>query len=396
MPSGVVERIQAFNAGRDPKIVQRKYEKIAQDSFTFFRGTCHLFYEDWPSQTPLNQAPSTWICGDLHVENFGTYKGNNRLVYFDVNDFDEAALAPFTWEITRLATSVLVGEKSMGIESAEALALVIHLLDAYRDALLIGKALWVEPDVSSGLVQGLMDKVSTRKREDLLKKYAVNSANEFEVGDSENPAKHVLPLIPEQRKIAKALFDQFAMQEHPDDNIKLLDVAYRIAGTGSLGIPRYILLMQQEKKLRLLDVKQARPSSLIPHLSIAQPDWSSEAQRIVTVQSRLQAISPALLTPLILDGQSYVLRELQPSEDKVNFKEDDVSFKQQAGAIQSMAAIAAWDHLRSSGQQGSAIVDELIEFAQDSSWKSQVCDYARDYSQRVEGHWLEWKQTWQE
>jgi uncharacterized protein (DUF2252 family) len=163
-----------------------------------------------------------------------------------------------------------------------------------------------------------------------------------------------------------------------------------------LGIPRYILLMQQEKKLRLLDVKQARPSSLIPHLSIAQPDWSSEAQRIVTVQSRLQAISPALLTPLILDGQSYVLRELQPSEDKVNFKEDDVSFKQQAGAIQSMAAIAAWDHLRSSGQQGSAIVDELIEFAQDSSWKSQVCDYARDYSQRVEGHWLEWKQTWQE
>jgi uncharacterized protein (DUF2252 family) len=42
MPSGVVERIQNFNAGRDPKIVQRKYEKIAQDSFTFFRGTCHL------------------------------------------------------------------------------------------------------------------------------------------------------------------------------------------------------------------------------------------------------------------------------------------------------------------------------------------------------------------
>lgn len=397
MSSGAVERIHAFNAGRDPKIVRRKYAKIAQDSFTFFRGTCHLFYEDWPSQTPLNDAPPTWICGDLHIENFGTYKGNNRLVYFDVNDFDEAALAPCTWEITRLATSLLVGEQSMGIESAEALALVMHLLDAYQDALLVGKALWVEQDVASGLIRALMDKVSSRKREALLEKYAVNQEkNKFEVSNPDNPSKHVLPIDTEHRQIAQALFEQFVMQEHPDAEIKLLDVAYRIAGTGSLGIPRYILLVQQEKKLRLLDVKQSRTSSLIPYLPISQPEWSSEAQRIVTLQSRLQAISPALLTPLVVEGQSYVLRELQPSEDKVNFKDEGVSFKQQTAVIQSQAAIAAWEHLRGSGQQGSATVDALVEFAQESTWKAQVCDYARGYSQKVEEHWSEWRRAWRE
>ncbi|MFM6271696.1 MAG: DUF2252 family protein, partial [Dolichospermum sp.] len=75
------------------------------DPFYFFRGTCHLFYEDLSENSGMNLAPLTWICGDLHLENFGSYKGNNRLVYFDINDFDEAVIAPCTWEIVRFITS---------------------------------------------------------------------------------------------------------------------------------------------------------------------------------------------------------------------------------------------------------------------------------------------------
>lgn len=71
------ERIRAFNQGRDPRLVQMKYKAMRKDVFAFFRGTCHLFYEDWPASTPLDQAPTTWICGDLHMENLGSYKGDN-------------------------------------------------------------------------------------------------------------------------------------------------------------------------------------------------------------------------------------------------------------------------------------------------------------------------------
>ena len=104
----VAERIRRFNAGRDPERLRLKYKAMHKDPFAFLRGTCHLFYEDWPARSPLNDAPLAWICGDLHLENFGTFKGDNGLEYFDLNDFDEAILAPCTWDITRLVTDKIV------------------------------------------------------------------------------------------------------------------------------------------------------------------------------------------------------------------------------------------------------------------------------------------------
>ena len=104
----VVERIQQFNHNRKPELLTLKYQMMRQNAFAFLRGTCHLFYEDFPAHSPLNLAPPVWICGDLHLENFGSYKGNDRLVYFDINDFDEAVLAPCTWDLARFLTAILV------------------------------------------------------------------------------------------------------------------------------------------------------------------------------------------------------------------------------------------------------------------------------------------------
>ncbi|HEX3933041.1 MAG TPA: DUF2252 family protein, partial [Puia sp.] len=87
------DRLHAFNQGLLPEMVQLKYEAMAENAFRFFRGTCHLFYEDLAAAEPLSLSPLAWICGDLHIENFGSYKGDNKLVYFDLNDFDEALLA---------------------------------------------------------------------------------------------------------------------------------------------------------------------------------------------------------------------------------------------------------------------------------------------------------------
>ncbi len=72
----------------------------------FLRGTCHLFYERLPQQALLDDAPPVWICGDMHLENFGSYKADNRLVYFDNNDFDEAcSRGRNLYELVRLLTS---------------------------------------------------------------------------------------------------------------------------------------------------------------------------------------------------------------------------------------------------------------------------------------------------
>jgi len=140
----VLSRIVAHNAGREPERLRMKYAKMASDPFVFFRGSCHLFYGDWPDHDVLDEAPLAWISGDLHLENFGSYRGANRLVYFDITDFDEAALAPASWEVARCATSLLLAAADLRLDRTASERLVRAYLDAYADALTKGKALWVE------------------------------------------------------------------------------------------------------------------------------------------------------------------------------------------------------------------------------------------------------------
>src|SRR4051812_15499880 len=73
-------RLRKFNAGRDPERLRMKYRAMRSSAFAFLRGTCHLFYERLPQSRMLERAPAAWICGDFHLQNFGSYKGDNRLV----------------------------------------------------------------------------------------------------------------------------------------------------------------------------------------------------------------------------------------------------------------------------------------------------------------------------
>ena len=104
-----------------PSVLAMKYAKMAQNPFIFLRGACHLFYDALPDTPLFQEAPLAWCCGDLHFENFGSYKGDNRLVYFDINDYDEAALAPVTWDMVRLLTSIQCGADALNATQAEAL-----------------------------------------------------------------------------------------------------------------------------------------------------------------------------------------------------------------------------------------------------------------------------------
>ena len=135
-----VSQIQSFNAGRDPERLAMKYRAMRASPFAFLRGTCHLFYDRLPRGGVFKLAPLAWVCGDLHLENFGSYKGDNRLVYFDVNDFDESALAPASWDLVRFLTSLRVAADSLAVGEARAQALCQIFLDAYASSLVLGIA----------------------------------------------------------------------------------------------------------------------------------------------------------------------------------------------------------------------------------------------------------------
>src|SRR5450830_1334081 len=147
----IVKRILKANRGRETQRLALKYKAMRASRFAFFRGTCHLFYDRLHEAAFDTRAPLVWACGDAHLENFGSYKADNRLVYFDLNDFDEAALAPATWELVRLLTSVHIGLEEQGMPHAEVLLLVERLIGSYSAALVAGKAAWVERDAARGV-----------------------------------------------------------------------------------------------------------------------------------------------------------------------------------------------------------------------------------------------------
>src|SRR4030095_9941981 len=182
--SAVAQRIKQFNAHRLPDKVQLKYKLLATDPFRFFRGTCHLFYEDL-AKVSLPASPNVWMCGDLHPENFGSFKGDNRLVYFDINDFDEGILGPASWELARFITSIFVGSQILAIDEKEALQWAKHFLEEYSAILAKEKAHYIEMATASGIVRFFLEKISQRNQSEFVQqrvhiqknKVALNTEN---------------------------------------------------------------------------------------------------------------------------------------------------------------------------------------------------------------------------
>jgi uncharacterized protein (DUF2252 family) len=383
----IVKRILKANRSRDAKRLALKYKAMRAGPFSFFRGTCHLFYDRLTENGFETDAPLAWACGDLHLENFGSYKGDNRLVYFDLNDFDEAALAPTTWELVRLLTSVHVGLEEQGMSHAEATSLVERLISSYAAALVVGKAAWIERDTASGVVRKLLDKLRERKRADFLaKRTRLSRRHRRLLVDG----VRMLPIDDTERALVNGFMKEFAKIQANPDFYRVLDVARRIAGTGSLGVTRYAILVEGHGSPDgnyLFDLKQSGPSSLANRFPRLQPRWKSEAERITTLQSRMQAVTTAFLQPVMLEGRPFVLRALQPAEDRLPFGRLSEHVDRSECVMEVMARCLAWAQLRSAGRQGAANADALIAFAGKNRWRREIAQTAATMAHQVTLDW---------
>lgn len=386
--NNVVDAILQYNAGRDPERVALKYRAMRQNAFAFMRGTCHLFYADWPhAETILNDFPQAWVCGDLHLENFGCYKGDNRLVYFDLNDFDEAALAPASWELARWLSSILVAGDTLSLGDADAIELCRLGLASYAAALGRGKAKWLERETARGMIHDLMNPLTLRNRATFLAgRTKLRKGKRLLKLDG----KRALPLAEQEKAEVMAFVAEFARSQPKPKFFRPLDAARRIAGTGSLGLARYVILVEGRGSPDLnylLDLKESIPSALAPHLKHRQPKWESEAHRVTEVQRWAQAIPPAFLTPTHFRGRPFILKGLQPTQDRLALQEWNGKLKRLEQVIQSMGELIAWSHLRSGGRHGSAIADEWVELAGRSDWQDPLLQYAIDYAARIKADW---------
>lgn len=116
----------------------------------------------------------------------------------------------------------------------------------------------------------------------------------------------------------------------------------------------------------------------------------------MAIQRRVQAVSIAFLQPVRMGNKPYVLRTLQPSEDRVALSHWHGKLARLESVMSTMGTVVAWSHLRAGGREGSAIADELIGFAAKSRWKSQIAQVAEHCAAQVRSDWLAYAKAYDE
>jgi uncharacterized protein (DUF2252 family) len=372
------ERLIEFHRDRNQPTLALKYELMSKNEFAFFRGTCHLFYEDLHKDASLAAGPLVWACGDLHVENFGSYRAFNGLTYFDINDFDEAMLAPACWDLVRFLCSIGMASDLWKYSAKEAEQLMLLAMKEYSRQLAAGKAYAIEKETSPPLIQEFFEMAERKKEKEMIKSRINKKKEQLKIIQGKT-----LPIAKQTYREVKAEVNDHLKEHYPF--LKIRDIAFRIAGMGSLGIKRYAVLVEdvREDKWRLLDVKQACLSSLAPYLTIAQPKWKCESERVTTVQRLMQYAPPRFFGTLTIGSEDFVLKQLQPSAQKIDHSLCHGKMKNVETIMATMAQAVASGQLRSAARKGSTDVDGLIKFSLNSFWQNDLVQTALSYTSEM-------------
>jgi uncharacterized protein (DUF2252 family) len=242
----------------------------------------------------------------------------------------------------------------------------------------------MEQQTARGIIKSFLKKVCDRKQKELLRDHAVMKDGRHRLRIDN--ARIFAIEKPLKKELSGHLQGWIKDNAYLSSRYDVVDAGFRVAGTGSIGVKRYVFLLRKNygvRKYIMVDMKQSLPSSLQPYLTVPQPQWASNAEQVVAIQERMQNIPPALLSFTTFKDDSYVVKEMQPTADKLQL----LSIRNRPGAISSvleaMALLTSSAHLRSSGRQGAAVADELIEFGKDVHWHQPVLKYAYEYSRQV-------------
>ncbi|TDO23941.1 DUF2252 domain-containing protein [Pedobacter duraquae] len=395
MPA-LAQRLKKFNQHRLPEMVKLKYEAMTENIFRFYRGTCHLFYENLRNAKKIPASPVTWVCGDLHLENYGSYKANNKLVYFDLNDFDEAVLAPALWEVLRLITSIFLAFDALDIDQDQAFNMATLFLKTYSATLCTGKPINIDPRTAKGIVCDFLNSADKNNYKDILEKRTEKKKHKVVL--SLHDERHFKIHKPLKEALIEHMEHWIAESNESPYNYKVKDAVFRLAGTGSIGVKRYLFLLKskiEKDNYLIIDMKQSFPSSLLPYTKAKQPEWTSESERIVMVQQRMQHMSSSMLSTTEFNGDSYVIQELQPVKDTIRFKLIKDRYRDIIQVIDDMAVLTASSQLRSGGMDGSAVIDELKAFGADKTWQEAALNYALETKKDIEKDFNTFKEDYQ-
>jgi uncharacterized protein (DUF2252 family) len=334
-----VEIVAASNPERVADLVPIRMGRMASSPFAFLRGAAAVMAADLAGGA--DSGLHGWICGDAHAANFGLYASPERRQVMDVNDFDETVVGPWHWDLLRLVASLVCAGREAGVPENRCRVAAVECAEAYRLAIAelaampLLEAYYLTTDHSTlvrhdiGHLTETFDRVRKKAKKNThrraLEKFAQRLTHDT-MRFVDDPPVLTHPCAADAQAVVAALVEYGrSMDEEIHtllDRYVVRDVAHRIVGLGSVGYRSYVVLLEGNTDDSLvLQVKQARPSALLPYLPAgaeAAADLTHDGERVVRGQRWMQTVSDVLLGWTTIDGRPYLVRQFRDMKGSID------------------------------------------------------------------------------
>jgi uncharacterized protein (DUF2252 family) len=341
-----VDILEAQARTRLPQLIPVRYARMLASPFAFLRGCAAIMAQD------LSPSPVTGlqvqVCGDMHVSNFGVFASAERNLVFGINDFDETIPGPWEWDLKRLAASAVVAGQFLGYGRGSCESFSRAVVSSYRKRIrefahMGYLATWYATiqgkDLLAGLPRKLQDKgqkfigkAKQRSHLQVLEKMTDLIDNKQRIVESapfvvrETKTQKGTPV----RKALGLFLDQYLSSLSPDrreliSRYRVLDVARKVVGVGSVGTRCWIVFMQglDQGDPLFLQVKEAQASVLSPYLEA--PSFEHQGFRVVCGQRLIQGSPDILLGWGTGDGIQFYVRQLRDMKGSYEFDPESVA-----------------------------------------------------------------------
>lgn len=365
-----IEILVEQNGNRVPGLVPLRFARMLTDPFSFFRGSAAVMAAD------LAAGPSSSIdvlcSGDAHISNFGVFAAPHRELVFDLNDFDEAGVAPAEWDVKRLVASAIIGGRQAGYPEQALRDIAESAVGSYRDGLhvmldmdvLDRYYLRLEPERYAQRVSGDLAAIiertarKARKRTSgrVLKRITEpGPGGALRLREAPPVLAHVEPAL---EAALNESFDEYLTVLPVDvallvSRFRVADLAARVVGVGSVGTRSYLMILTGPNGAPLvLQLKEANRSVLEEYGGRIQPETLQSAQealghghRVVSGQRILQAMSDIFLGTMRTQGRDFYVRQFQ--DMKGSFDTDAMSAAVFGEYVRACALALARGHAQS-------------------------------------------------
>ena len=328
------------NQGRVETLQPVRAKRMSVSPFAYFRGMPSLMLYDlaWEkSHSGLMQQ----ICGDCHLLNFGGFASPERNLLFGINDFDETLVAPFEWDLKRLATSFIIAAHDIDLSDRVGLKAIEVMLNAYRQHLQYFRSLsplqtWYEKIDAEILLKHTEDRKIRKKQLDSAHRRTSASVlpklTDYDAKTGHRCFIDEPPLLrhPEKGEVfaknTQAFFKRYRDSLKSDrqvlfDRYQCTDVALKVVGVGSVGTRAAIALFEDaDREPLILQMKEANPSILSP---LFLEKAKHEGERVVAGQGLMQAANDIFLgfASYSQEHQQFYVRQLRDMKVSIDLED---------------------------------------------------------------------------